>query len=83
MPKHLTEYQEGYIKWKLENNVSWAIIKKDFQKKFDRVSKKSKKIKGAETRGRKRKTTTLQDAQIIERQFEIIIEPLGLKLQLF
>ena len=75
MPKHLTEYQEGYIKGKLENNVSWAMIKKDFQKKFgrtlgqsaiDRVSKKSKKIKGAETRGRKRKNTTLKDAQIFE-----------------
>ena len=75
MPKHLTEYQEGYIKGKLENNVSWAMIKKDFQKKFgrtlgqsaiDRVSTKSKKIKEAETHGRKRETIILQDAQIIE-----------------
>jgi len=75
MGKHLTKFQEGYLKGLLDAEKPWHVIKDIYKKNYkrnlsssvlDRVNKlsiQSKKIK-REMRGRKRKTTARTDRMI-------------------
>lgn len=75
MGKHLTNYEQGFIKGLIAAKFSYEDIIVEFKKKFGRkighstitnVQNLSKKKKTKEKRGRPRKTTLDQDKTIIQ-----------------